>query len=172
MGVGSSPKEYIKAVADGYAMMTVVSLRKFGTSEQLRVLLQYVAQLEREYRNEIIADDDFDGNRKKHFRLSNLQKARNIIMGFAKSRRIPLEPDARIIDRTMIAPRSTLRLSRLTIVLSFLLLLCSSCNVGTADDSISAAAPPPNPLAEKETAARQLPAAAQGRELVRLAREH
>jgi len=72
----------------------------------------------------------------------------------------------------MIAPRSTLRLSRLTIVLSFLLLLCSSCNVGTADDSISAAAPPPNPLAEKETAARQLPAAAQGRELVRLAREH
>jgi len=90
MGVGSSPKEYIKAVADGYAMMTVVSLRKFGTSEQLRVLLQYVAQLEREYRNEIIADDDFDGNRKKHFRLSNLQKARNIIMGFAKSRRIPL----------------------------------------------------------------------------------
>ena len=90
MGDGSSPKEYIKAVADGYAMMTVVSLRKFGTSEQLRTLLQYVAQYEREFRNEIIGEDDFDGNRKKHHRLSNLQKARNIIMGFAKSRRIPL----------------------------------------------------------------------------------
>ncbi|HPQ68976.1 MAG TPA: transglycosylase SLT domain-containing protein [bacterium] len=72
----------------------------------------------------------------------------------------------------MTAPRSTLRLFSLTILLSLSLLLCSSCAVGTADDSISASAPPPNPLAEKETAARKLPPMAQGRELVRLAREH
>lgn len=90
MGVGSSPKEYVKAIAEGYVNLTVVSLRRFGTAEKLRLLLQYAAQLERECRNEIIPDDDFDATRKKHFRLSNLKKARAVIMGFAKSRRIAL----------------------------------------------------------------------------------
>lgn len=90
MGIGSSPKEFIKAVCDGYANVTVITLRKWGTSEKLRSLLSEVSVLERTTRNEIIPDDDFEATRKKHFRLGNLRKARNVIMNFAKTRRIHL----------------------------------------------------------------------------------
>jgi hypothetical protein len=90
VGASGSPKEFAKAVGDGFVMLTVTSLRKFGTSEQLRELLVNIATVERETRNEVLEEDDFEGNRKKHFRLGNLRKARLIIQGFAKSRRIPL----------------------------------------------------------------------------------
>ena len=90
MGVGSSPKEYIKAVADGFAQMSVISLRKFGSSEKLKELLLYIATFEREFRAEIIPEEDFEATRKKHFRLGNLRKARMVIQNFAKSHRLPI----------------------------------------------------------------------------------
>lgn len=90
MALGGSPKETAKAVADGYLNLTVSNLRKYGTSDNLRGLLNSLTVMEREVRNEIIADDDFDATRKKHFRMGNIRKAKMVIQNFAKSRRIPL----------------------------------------------------------------------------------
>ncbi len=90
VGIGSSPKEVIKAAGDGFLTFTTMNLRPYGTSEKLRQLINEIIILERTYRNEIIGEEDFEGNRKKHFRLGNLRKARLTIEGFAKSRRIPL----------------------------------------------------------------------------------
>lgn len=90
MGVGGSPKEMAKAIADGYLNLTVTSLRKFATSAQLKKILTNIDIIEREYRNEIVPKDDFEATRKKHFRLSNLRKARVVVVNFAKHRRIPL----------------------------------------------------------------------------------
>lgn len=90
MGTSSSTRELVKAVADGFYMLNVTNLRKLGTSEQLRAMLVAIAAMERELRNEAISEDDFDAVRKKHFRLGNLRKARLVIQGFAKTRRIAL----------------------------------------------------------------------------------
>jgi len=90
VGIGSSPKEVIKAVCDGFLSLTVFNLKPYSTSDRLRLLLQEIIILERTVRNEIIQEDDFEAGRKKQFRLGNLRKARLIIEGFAKSRRIPL----------------------------------------------------------------------------------
>ncbi|MDP8222017.1 MAG: hypothetical protein P9L99_01540 [Candidatus Lernaella stagnicola] len=90
MAFGGSPREMAKAVADGYMNFTSANLRRFKTPEKLREVLNFLTVMEREVRNEIIADDDFDGTRKKHFRLGNLRKAKMVIQGFAKSRRIQL----------------------------------------------------------------------------------
>ena len=88
MGIGSSPKEVVKAIGDGYFMMTVTTLKPWGTAEKLHLLLQEIMILERTFR--IFPEDDYDGNRKKHFRLGNLRKARMVIESFAKSRRIQM----------------------------------------------------------------------------------
>jgi hypothetical protein len=90
VALGSSPKETAKAIAEGFLSLNVANLRKFGTSDQLRTMLTNLIIIERAVRNEPVADDDFDGTRKKHFRLGNIRKARLVIQGFAKSRRIPL----------------------------------------------------------------------------------
>lgn len=90
MGVGGSPKELAKAIADGFYQLNITNLKKFGTSDQLRSLLNNLMNLEREFRNEVISEDDFDGTRKKHFRLGNIKKARLVIHGFAKSHRLAL----------------------------------------------------------------------------------
>lgn len=90
MGIASSTRELVKAVADGFYMLNITNLRKMGTSDQLRALLVSITTLEREFRNEVVSEDDFEAVRKKHFRLGNLRKARLVIQGFAKSRRIPL----------------------------------------------------------------------------------
>ncbi len=90
MGASGSPKDFARAVGDGFIMLTVTSLRKYQTPEQLRELLNNLTVVERETRNEVISEDDFEGNRKKHFRLGNLRKAKLVVQGFAKSRRIHL----------------------------------------------------------------------------------
>ena len=90
MAVGGSPRETAKAISDGFLNLTVTNLRKFNTPDKLRTLLSSVTVLEREVRGEIIGDDDFEVARKKHFRLGNLRKARLVINGFIKSRRIKL----------------------------------------------------------------------------------
>jgi hypothetical protein len=90
VGASGSPKDFARAVGDGFIMLTVTSLRKYQTPEQLRELLNNLTVVERETRNEVISEDDFEGNRKKHFRLGNLRKAKLVVQGFAKSRRIHL----------------------------------------------------------------------------------
>lgn len=90
MGVGGSPRELAKAIADGFFQLNITNLKKYGTSDQLRNMLNNLMNLEREIRNEVISEDDFEGTRKKHFRLGNIKKARLVIQGFAKSHRIGL----------------------------------------------------------------------------------
>lgn len=72
----------------------------------------------------------------------------------------------------MIALCTSRRFLLIINLLFSLFVLCVLAGAGAADDSISASAPPDNPLAGKETAARKMTPFAQGRELVRLAREH
>lgn len=88
MGAGGSPKEFAKAVADGFIQLTVTNLRKYQTPEQLRDMFNNLNTIERETRNEVIDEADFEGARKKHFRLGNLRKAKMVIQGYAKSRRM------------------------------------------------------------------------------------
>jgi hypothetical protein len=85
-----SPKEFVKSVADGFANISVVSLRKFQPPH-LKILLQNITIYEREVRSEVIEESDFESNRKKHFRLNNLNRARLMINEFIKHRRIKME---------------------------------------------------------------------------------
>jgi hypothetical protein len=90
VGATGSIKEVARAIADGFLMLTVTNLKKYQTPEQLRDLLNNLNIVERETRNEIVDEEDFEATRKKHFRLGNLRKAKLVVQNFAKSRRIPL----------------------------------------------------------------------------------
>ena len=85
-----SPKELVKSVADGYVTFSVITLRKFQP-HHFRMLLQNILIVEREIRAEILEENDFDGARKKNFRLQNLNRARMMINDFMKHRRIKVE---------------------------------------------------------------------------------
>ena len=85
-----SPKDLVRSVADGFTYFTVVSLRKFQPPH-LKLLLQNITIYEREVRSEVIDEADFEGNRKKHFRLNNLNRARLMINEFIRHRRIKME---------------------------------------------------------------------------------
>ncbi|MCB1153266.1 MAG: hypothetical protein H6684_16570 [Deltaproteobacteria bacterium] len=84
-----SAKKFVQSLADGYATLTVTNLRKFEPP-QLKEMLNNIAVVERESRAEQFEEGDFEGNRRKNHRLANLRRARLVIHGFAKSRRISL----------------------------------------------------------------------------------
>ncbi|MCZ7586385.1 MAG: hypothetical protein M5R36_25345 [Deltaproteobacteria bacterium] len=84
-----SPKDLVKSIADGFTSFTAVSLKKFQPPH-LRLLLQNLDIVEREIRREQVDDNDFEGVRKKNFRLGNLKRARLVVHGFIKHRRIQL----------------------------------------------------------------------------------
>lgn len=85
----SSPKEQIKAVANGYLSFTVPSLRKHQPN-QLKELLAAISAVERDIRREQYVEGDYEGIKKKNFRLTNLRRNRLIIDTFIKQRRIKL----------------------------------------------------------------------------------
>jgi hypothetical protein len=89
VGQTGSLKDFARAVADGFVMLNVSNLKKYREGDQLRELFNTLNIIERETRNEVIDEEDFEANRKKHFRLGNLRKAKLVVQGFAKSHGIP-----------------------------------------------------------------------------------
>ncbi len=85
----SSPKERAKSIADGFFSVTIPSLRKL-TEGHLRDILKGIGIVEREVRREMPKEGDYDGIKKKHFKLGNLRRARLVIDTFVKQRRLKL----------------------------------------------------------------------------------
>ncbi|MBZ0273013.1 hypothetical protein K8I61_13320 [bacterium] len=82
-----SPKDFVRAVSDGFQTLSVTNLRKFQPAH-LKMLLQNILILEREIRSDQPASEDFEAIRKKNFRLGNLTRARLVINEFIRARRI------------------------------------------------------------------------------------
>ncbi len=85
----SSPKEQAKSISEGYFNITAPYLRKLNEG-QLRELIKALGAVEREVRREMPKDGDFDGIKKKHFKLGNLRRTKLVIDTFCRQRRIRL----------------------------------------------------------------------------------
>ena len=85
----SSPKEQAKSISEGFFSVSVPYLRKLNEG-QLRDLIKALGVIEREVRREMPKEGDYDGVKKKHFRLGNIRRTKLVIDTFCKQRRIRL----------------------------------------------------------------------------------
>lgn len=87
---GQSAKKMAKDIADGYVNLTAATLRRYQPPE-LKLLLTSMTIVQREIRSQVLEDSDYDGVKKKNWRLQNLSRTAMIVNGFIKHRRIKID---------------------------------------------------------------------------------
>ena len=87
--VTGNPKVLARDIADGYVILSVVSLRKYSNTD-IRDLYRNLLIVQREIRQEQFEVDDIDNIKKKHMRLQRLFRGITTVNTYAKPRKIPL----------------------------------------------------------------------------------
>ena len=87
--IAGNPKELARNIAEGYVILSVVSLRKYSNND-IRDLYRNLMIVQREIRQEQYEIDDIDNIKKKHMRLQRLFRGVTTITTYAKPRKIPL----------------------------------------------------------------------------------
>ena len=84
---GLSPLKWSRDVSEGYINISVAILRKFQPHE-LKQAIVALQTVQREIRQVIPEEQDYDTARKKNFRTQNVNRALLVIQNFIKHRRI------------------------------------------------------------------------------------
>lgn len=88
MAIAGSPKKFAQDIADGYMSLSPPMLRTY-TGADMKIILNNIAIVTRDLRQEQIANDDALAIKQRNNKLSRLNQASVVIRSYCQKRRIP-----------------------------------------------------------------------------------
>ena len=88
MTIAGSPTKMARDIAEGYMTLSPPGLKQY-TPADLKTILNHIALVGRDLRQEIIPADDISAIKARNMKLSRLNQAAVVIRAFCKKHRIP-----------------------------------------------------------------------------------
>lgn len=89
MAISGNPKKMAQDVAEGFIIISPPMLKNH-TAADLKIILNNLALVQREFRSAQIPLDDIQALKAKNTRLSRLNQAELVVRSYCKKMRIPI----------------------------------------------------------------------------------
>lgn len=88
MAISGSPTKLARDIADGFLSLTPPGLKQY-TPADLKTILNHIAVVTRDLRQEIIPVDDVMAIKSRNMKLTRLNQAATVIRAYCKKHRLP-----------------------------------------------------------------------------------
>lgn len=89
MAISGNPKKMAQDVAEGFILISPPMLKNH-TAADMKIILNSLALVQREFRSAQIPLDDIQALKAKNTRLSRLNQAELVVRSYCKKMRIPI----------------------------------------------------------------------------------
>ncbi|KIH77995.1 hypothetical protein SAMN05660860_02336 [Geoalkalibacter ferrihydriticus] len=89
MAISGSPAKLARDIADGYLSLTPPVLKQY-TPAELKTILNHIALVGRDLRQEKISIEDVPAIKNRNMKLSRLNQNSTVLRAFCKKHRIPI----------------------------------------------------------------------------------